>query len=118
MSGRLPPPFRLNVLPERERVRVLVCGELDLASAPAVDHAIRELTDRGFANVVLDLRELTFIDSTGVRLLIDHARAARDDGHTFAITEGTPAVERLLAVTGLTDHFARDQSRSALLGPS
>ena len=57
---------------ERGARRLTLRGELDLATAPRLEHA---LADAG-EDVVLDLRGLTFMDSTGVRVLLEAAEAA------------------------------------------
>ena len=63
-------PFRVAVLPNRDEVRVCPIGELDLATVPLVDSELAELWSRGFARLVLDLRDVCFLDSTGIRMLL------------------------------------------------
>src|SRR4051812_3643934 len=103
--------FEVRTCPDRERVILAVAGELDLASVGALQAALDELSAAGWENIVLDLRELTFIDSMGLSLLLEADRAARLTGRSFAIVDGSPAVARLLAVVGLTDHFPRAEVR-------
>ena len=91
-------PFRCEVEAERGRVRVTPHGELDLATAPELDRRLRELRESGFDHVVLDLRELVFIDSTGLRLVMREDAAAQTDGRTFALIAGPPAVQRIFQV--------------------
>jgi anti-anti-sigma factor len=69
--------FELRTWPDRERVVLALHGELDVASVSPVRVALDELLAAGWRSVVLDLRELTFIDSTGVSLLLEAERAAR-----------------------------------------
>ena len=89
-------PFRVDVHPERDIVRVAAVGELDLATVAQLQAQIRELRDAGFTHLVLDLRQLTFMDSSGVSLILDEDRSARRNGHDFFIINGTPAIERVL----------------------
>lgn len=105
--GRL----EVRARPDRDRVIVAVSGELDLVSVGALQDTLDELRDVGWSSVVLDLRQLTFIDSTGLSLLLQAERAARREGSSFAIVDGSPAVARLLEVVGLEDHFARARVR-------
>ena len=99
----------VELRPERERVRVVADGELDLATAPALDDQLRELHRAGFAHVVVDLRRLTFIDCAGLRALLDaHARAAADS--TKLTLLGGPPVRRLLALTGADRQLPLDTS--------
>lgn len=97
----------VETMPDRERVVVTLSGELDIATVPAVVSVLTELRVAGWADVVLDLRELTFIDSTGLSLLLSAEHAFRALGGTFAIVDGSPEVARLLETVGLSDHFRR-----------
>jgi len=93
--------------PERDRVVVAVEGELDLATVGIVEREVDELYGSGWKRVVLDLRDVAFIDSTGLRLLIRLDGRARGGGRGFAIVEGDGSVRRLLALTGLGARFER-----------
>jgi len=95
-------PFRCEVEPRRETVYVRPMGELDMATVPALEERLVELTAAGFRNLVLDLRELGFLDSCGLRLIIEWDAKARADGISFAIVRGPAAVERLFELTGMT----------------
>ena len=96
-----PDGFRCHVVPDRERVIVRPVGELDLATVGHVEAPLAELEEAGFAELVLDLRETTFLDSTGVHLLIRHTRTAREHGHCFTIVAQDGPVLRALELTGL-----------------
>ncbi|MCW2954535.1 MAG: hypothetical protein JWQ48_3705 [Conexibacter sp.] len=100
-------PFSIESRPDRSRIAVALAGELDLATVDAVEAEIRDLRAAGFSEIVLDLRALVFIDSTGLRLLLRWDEAARRDGFSFAIVDGVGPVRRLLEVTGLTERFTR-----------
>ena len=94
-------PFRVDVHPERDAVRVVPAGELDLATAELLERQLHELRDAGFDHVVLDLRELTFIDSSGIRVVVAEHRFAETTDHDFSLISGAPAVPRALEVCGL-----------------
>jgi anti-anti-sigma factor len=96
-------PFRCDVEPERGMVRVVPHGELDVATAPEVDRHLRELAESGFDHVVLDLRELEFMDSTGLRLVLRADAAARADGGTFTLIRGPAAVMRVFEIAGMLE---------------
>lgn len=98
-------PFRCDVEAQRGHVRVVPHGELDLASVPDVERRLRELRESGFDRVVLDLRELTFIDSTGLRLVLREGAAARTDGREFVLIAGPPSVQRIFEVAGMDDQI-------------
>ena len=73
--------FDLTVASEPGRTRLTLRGELDLGSAGVLEQALAEHT----GPVLLDLRRLTFMDSTGVRLLLEAAEQAVRDGRSFQI---------------------------------
>jgi anti-anti-sigma factor len=95
--------FRCEVEPHRERVHVRPVGELDLATAPVVEEQLSELNAAGFPALILDLRGVRFLDSTGLELILRWDRRARTDGFEFRIIAGPPAVQRLFDLTGTTE---------------
>jgi anti-sigma B factor antagonist len=97
-----PERFRCEVEPERDAVRVVAIGELDIATALILRERIRELEEVGFAQIVLDLHRLSFIDSTGIRLMLDAHRMASENGIAIALIAGPPAVQRVFEVAGVT----------------
>ena len=76
-------------------------GELDVATAPEV--RARLSAHRGQA--ILDLREVTFIDSTGLRALLG-ATQGRDRAESLVLRAPSPAVRRLIELTALTEQLA------------
>jgi anti-anti-sigma factor len=88
-----------------ETVVVDVRGELCLASASRLLERLEEL-DRGFARLLLDLRRVTFIDCTGIGLLVQIQSRMRYDGLDFAVSVGG-APARTLKLVGLHDHLDR-----------
>ncbi len=100
-----PPPFRVEVRPERERVRVVAHGELDLVTVPQLDARIEQLRSRGFATIALDLRQLAFMDSTGLRLLLRLNAESRANGFRFVIIDCDGPVRRLLQLTRIDEQF-------------
>jgi anti-anti-sigma factor len=102
-------PFRIDVHPERTVVRVAPAGELDIETAPALAAELQELRDSGFDCIVLDLRRLTFMDSTGIALLLAEDGCARRNGHDFRLISGPPAIQRVLEICGV-DGLLRYQS--------
>ena len=80
-------------------------GELDLDSVHRVEAALEELREAECPEVVLDLRGLTFMDSTGLRLVIRWDTAARENGFRFAIVPGRDVVQRVFRLTGMDSHL-------------
>ena len=88
-------------------MRVRLRGELDLGTGGAVAQRLAALRERG-DHVVLDLDELTFIDVSGVRLVLAAADDARRDGWTFTVTYGSRPVRRLIQILELDDQLPYD----------
>lgn len=78
---------------------VALSGELDLESAPAMLGELNRLLALDYEIVVVDLRSLEFIDSTGLRCLLQAARRSRATRDQLRIVEPRGAVERVLQLT-------------------
>jgi len=99
--------FRVTTRPERDRVVVAAHGEIDLATVSVLDTEVQDLRARGFREIVLDLRAVTFMDSTGVRLLLQLDAESRSDGFSFEILDADGPVRRVLTLTGVNARLAR-----------
>jgi anti-sigma B factor antagonist len=76
-------------------------GELDLATAGEVRTALRaEAEARG--RVTLDLGGLRFLDTSGLRLVLETAKASERDGFGFVVLPGSPEIQRLFDLAGVT----------------
>jgi anti-anti-sigma factor len=95
MPGADGSPFIVEYLGDR---RFSLAGELDMASTAAVDEAMAKADGPG--DVVFDMSELTFIDSSGV-LALSKAAERVEDG-SLILRQPTPAVRRVLDLVGLT----------------
>lgn len=89
-------------MPDREVVWVTPVGELDLATTVELDEQVRELLDVRFAQLVIDLRGLSFMDVTGLRLLLCLAEQARRDGWELSLIQGGDQLRRIFAPRPLT----------------
>ena len=94
-------PFAISVDRAQESVRVVLEGELDIATTPGAEAELKRVEGDGADVIVLDLRGLTFMDSTGLRLLVAADARAREAGHRLVIVRGPAAVHRVLEITGL-----------------
>jgi anti-anti-sigma factor len=92
-------PFRVDVEPARESVRVSPVGELDIATVDKLGAEVARLRESGFDRIVLDLRQVRFIDSTGLRLVLELDAAARADSHQLQVIRGSEVVHRIFEVT-------------------
>jgi anti-sigma B factor antagonist len=83
------------------QTRVVLIGELDIASTQTLEQELFAIEANSPGTLVLDLRRVEFIDSTGLRALIAADERARSEGRRLALVQGPHAVERLLSVTQL-----------------
>ena len=99
-----PESFRCESHRDGDATWVRPLGELDLDSAPQLDDELAAVRSAGAPRIVLDLRGLTFMDSTGLRLVIRWDNHANDGGgFEFAIVPGPEVVQRVFRLTGMAD---------------
>jgi anti-sigma B factor antagonist len=101
-----PRPFRCELAESGRTVHVRPHGELDLTTAGVVEDRLRAGEAAGAAWLVVDLRGLTFMDSTGLTLLTRWSLAAERDGYDFGLVAGEARIQRLFEITGMIPHFA------------
>jgi anti-anti-sigma factor len=88
-----------------DRVVLALTGELDLASSAILERALEDGEVVAAPLLVLDLDELKFVDSTGLRVILLAREGSRARGQEFAITPGSPQVQRLLSITSVAEHM-------------
>ena len=94
-------------------VRVAPSGDVDMVTAPALRVALEEAAARRPARIVVSLRDVTFLDSTGLGAIVHGLRTAADQGVALTLSEASPAIRRVLAVTGLDDLLDGDDHGAA-----
>ena len=95
-----PQLFEIDVDQGDAGVVVRPRGELDLASTPDLRTILQNLCNKK-ASVLLDLSEVTFMDSSGLRLIWESDAAAKEHGLELALAAGPPEVMRVFELTGL-----------------
>jgi anti-sigma B factor antagonist len=102
MSGSPPAPGRLMISSavENGTVNLSLTGELDLAGARQMEESLAAVEREGPSRLVVDLGRLAFIDSTGLRLLLQADARAKEHGYELVLRPGEPAVQRVFEVTG------------------
>jgi anti-anti-sigma factor len=88
-----------------DHTRVAVTGEVDAASADNLRSALFDVIEGGQPKVVIDMSEVSFIDSSGLRVLIAGYKAAEAAGGGLSVAEPSEAVRRLLEITGQLERF-------------
>jgi anti-anti-sigma factor len=111
MSAMPLPPFEVSCADEGRDERLCLRGELDMLSAPVLARELDAAAARRPPRIVLDLRGLTFMDVSGLRAILDAARAARREGRGLVIANPMPHIVRLLELTAI------DQSLEVLGRP-
>jgi anti-sigma B factor antagonist len=84
-----------------DTIMIRLQGELDMASAPGLGGALDTALDAKPSVLVLDLTELTFLDSTGIRVLITACRRAGAEGASFILRSPRRSVLKALRLTGV-----------------
>jgi anti-anti-sigma factor len=90
--------FRREERPEG--IVLFPSGEVDLASAPALWAHLRAILEDGL-HVIVSLRGVTYIDSTGIKTLLDIHRMFVERGQRFALSEPAPVVRKVMEIAGL-----------------
>jgi anti-sigma B factor antagonist len=98
--------FGLTIEPlAGDAVRVALRGELDLEHAYTFDEEMRLVEGTRPSCLVLDLRGLSFLDSSGLARLLAANRRAQRERRRLLLVRGPVAVQRLLAITAVGPHF-------------
>jgi anti-sigma B factor antagonist len=100
-------PSGLVVGVEREPqvITLVLAGEFDLAAAPAFERKLEEVVGEDVQRVTIDLRDLQFLDSAGLRALIVAHRRLTESGRELVLRRGPRAVQNLFELTGFGQLF-------------
>jgi anti-anti-sigma factor len=109
-------PFEVTIEQHGTAVHLTMTGELDISTAQRLEDDLRRIEPERPELIVLDLQGLTFMDSTGLRLLITADARAREDGRRLAIVQGNEMVQRVMRLTRLDERLNIVEDPSALAG--
>ncbi len=98
-------PLMIHSERQGDTFRVAPTGELDIATAERLERELAGVAASDATTIVLDLSGLTFIDSTGLRIVLDFNTLCGGSGGRLRVIAGTPAVDRLLDIVGLRDQL-------------
>jgi anti-sigma B factor antagonist len=101
--------FEMAERHEGRAIVVVLRGELDFGTAGQVQARLAELRDDG-APTLLDLDRLTFIDSTGIRLVLTASEDAERTSWSFRVTRGSERVRRVLEAAQVIDRLPYDDA--------
>ena len=97
--------FDLQTSDEPFGCRAALSGEIDLSTVEDVESKLRTTIDEGTGAVALDLREVSFLDSSGLRLLLRLHKEFVDAGRRLVLVQGPRRVARVFELTGAEDQF-------------
>jgi anti-anti-sigma factor len=98
-------PFAVTIEEQEGAVRVALSGELDISTAQQLEDDLKRVEAQRPELIVLDLRDLAFMDSTGLRLLILADQRAKEEGRRVAIGRGNEMIQRVLHLTRLDERL-------------
>jgi anti-anti-sigma factor len=107
-------PFVIDARWEDGVLHIHVRGELDVASREQFNRCVYRALDHRFSRLVLDLGELTFIDSIGLKSILDLWNRSRSDGFPMTVVPGQRQVQRAFAISGLDGLMPAEESSAAL----
>jgi anti-sigma B factor antagonist len=108
--------FHVDVRNEGRAPVVVVSGELDLASGPELEAVLERFSTQPTELLIIDLRQVDFMDSTGLSIIVKAHQRFADDGRQLALVRGPSQVQRLLDLTGVADRLPLVDAPEELLG--
>jgi len=95
-------PFALDVSGAPESPRVAVRGEIDVATSPALRDQLSALVANGARDITLEFEGVSFVDSSGLGVLVGTYKRLRDEvGGSVRIVGAQPSVRKVFEITGL-----------------
>jgi anti-anti-sigma factor len=97
--------FTVDLLDAEGPTLVKLSGELDISVAPVLEEHVRYLGGAIAADVLMDLDRLTFLDSSGISVIVMACKRVRANGGSFSVTCSEPRVRRTLELSGLLEYL-------------
>lgn len=97
--------LRVDLRNGADDVLLSVHGELDLVTAPELEAALERAGPAGRGRLIIDLRGVSFLDSTGLVLLLRHEREAAAGGRRLIVVKGPAHVQRVFDLTGMSERL-------------
>jgi anti-sigma B factor antagonist len=108
--------FDLTTDEQADSIHVRMRGDLDISTAPRLEDELRRVEAQAPQTLVLDLQELSFMDSTGLRLLITADARAHEESRRMVLVRGNRMIQRVLRITRLDERFEIVDDAGALTG--
>ena len=100
--------LKLAVQDHSDHATIQVGGEVDLATCPQLRAALVELVDDGFHQLTIDLEQVSFLDCSGIGVLVHALRRVEERGGHLELVRPKPSVGRVLTLTGMTTLLPAD----------
>ena len=100
--------LRIEVADTTSPTTVVLTGEIDLSTARRVREALIAISNSGETNVVVDMTNVTFMDSTGLSALVGPLKRFRSMNGEIVLRSPSKGVRKVLEITGLTRVFTID----------
>jgi anti-sigma B factor antagonist len=97
--------LRIEVADTTSPTTVVLAGEIDISTSGRVREALLAISQSGENKVVVDMTNVTFMDSTGLAALVGSLKRFRTMNGKMVLRSPTPAVQKVLEITGLTRVF-------------
>lgn len=97
--------MKLTITNENDEVKVAFSGRLDTAAAQELAPQMEQLADVADKHIILDCRELEFISSLGLRLLLSLRKSSISKGGSITIIHCTSEVKQIFVITGFSSLF-------------
>ena len=98
--------FEVNAQIADGTATVTIRGEVDVYTAPRLRDSLRRISAEDAPQVVLDLSAMTFIDSTGLGVIVGAVKRIREDGGTLSLRAPSRSTRKVLDITGLSEIIA------------
>jgi anti-sigma B factor antagonist len=104
-AGESGTPFQIERVSTEQGAVLRLRGELDISTVPELERLLAECERDAPSDVVIDLEQVEFMDSTGLAVIIAAGQAAQANGYRLRLRQGSPQVQRLFKLTGVLDRF-------------
>jgi anti-anti-sigma factor len=108
--------FGVEVRTEGAAAVIVVRGELDLATSPELEQQLEQVWGSDTQVLIIDLRELEFMDSTGLSIIVKAHQRLSEAGRKLSLVRGSQQVQRLLDLTGVSERLRLVDSPDEVLG--
>lgn len=103
-------PFTAQIESRNGVARIALSGELDMATVPVLKEHLTHFEQNGVSAIMLDLRDLTFVDSSGLHAFLQARMRAKTNGHQIILVGATPTARRLFDLTHTTEFLLEDEN--------